>query len=234
MVNTVMIGNELRMLISYNNLATLVNAPVNAPSSPSIPLSERAMPTQRIMSKTFLRLFIALIPPQKVQVYAEQLIQELRDRFQTNTAKAPPHITLQAPFDLPADRLDELKHCLRHFAASHPPIPVLASGFAAFAPRVLFINVQKTANLLKTQAELAEALEKTLQIVDSKSKHRAFSPHITVASRQITPALFQKIWSELQSRSVEFEFTCDRLTLLAHNGQVWEIQAEFPFPAAAS
>jgi 2'-5' RNA ligase len=163
-----------------------------------------------------------------VQAYAEQVIQELRDRFQTNTAKAPPHITLQAPFDWPAARLDELNQCLCDFADSRFPIPVLISGFAAFAPRVLFMNVRKTADLLKTQAELAETLEKTLQIVDFKSKHRSFSPHITVASRHLTPSLFKTVWAELQSRSIEFEFIGDRLSLIVHNGQAWEIQTEFP------
>ena len=71
-------------------------------------------------------------------------------------------------------------------------------------------------------------LEKTLGIVDLKAKQRPFSPHLTVASRNLTRQTFKQAWSELQSRQVEFKFVGDRLTLLLHNGQCWQIHSEFP------
>ncbi|NJN56192.1 MAG: 2'-5' RNA ligase family protein [Leptolyngbyaceae cyanobacterium SL_5_9] len=173
------------------------------------------------------RFFVALLPSLAVQEYAEQVIQELGDRYQTSTSKSPPHVTLQPPFQWQLQRVAQLEQVLSEFAGQWPRVSVQLSGFGAFVPRVLYINVLKTAELLALQAALATALEEALGIVDPKSKSRTFSPHLTVASRNLTRQSFRQAWTELQARQVEFEFVGDRLTLLIHDGQCWQVQSEF-------
>jgi 2'-5' RNA ligase len=179
--------------------------------------------------RPFTRFFIALLPPAPVQAYATDVIRELSDRYRSRTAKAPPHITLQPPFLWRLESVTDLETCLSAFAQSQPAIPITLSGFGAFAPRVLYINVLKSSELLSVQANLMAQLEETLGIVDSQSKRRSFSPHMTVASRNLTRQTFQQAWTDLQPRPVQFEFVSDRLTLLLHDGQCWQIRAEFPF-----
>ncbi|HIK54919.1 MAG TPA: 2'-5' RNA ligase family protein [Synechococcales cyanobacterium M55_K2018_004] len=174
-----------------------------------------------------VRFFVALIPPQEIQDYATTVIQELGDRFQTRTAKAPPHVTLYPPFEWPRKRSPELEDCLAQFAAHHAGVPVSLSGFGAFSPRVLYINVLKTPELLHLQANLMAHLEATLGIVDVTAKRRPFAPHLTVASRNVTRQTFREAWALLQDRSVAFEFLGDRLTLLRHDGGCWQIQRNF-------
>ncbi|MBD1870073.1 2'-5' RNA ligase family protein [Cyanobacteria bacterium FACHB-471] len=174
------------------------------------------------------RFFVALLPPLEVQEYASQVIQELGDRYQTRTSKSPPHVTLQPPFQWQLQHIARLEQALSEFANQQSQVPVALSGFGAFAPRVLYINVLKTVELLALQTALATHLEETLEIVDPKS-NRAFSPHLTVASRNLTRQTFKQAWTELQMRQVEFEFVGDRLTLLIHDGQRWQIRSEFPF-----
>lgn len=172
------------------------------------------------------RFFIALIPPQAVQDYADRTIQELTERFQTRTAKAPPHVTLQPPFLWEFEQVFELENRLRQFAQTRSPVPVTISGFGAFAPRVLYLNVLKTPELLALQAVLIQDLEQ-IGIRDPKNKQRGFSPHLTVASRNINKPIFKAAWAELQARSVEFEFVSNRLILLIHEGQRWQVRSEF-------
>lgn len=178
-------------------------------------------------SSSATRFFIALLPPAAIQDYAHQVIRELNDRYRTNTAKAPPHVTLQPPFLWQIRSLSQLEACLQGFATAQPTIPVSLSGFGAFSPRVLYINVLKTPQLLALQSALMAELEAQLGIVDPVSNRRPFSPHLTVASRNVTRQTFKQAWAELQSRSVEFEFVGDRLTLLIHDGRQWQIQREF-------
>lgn len=173
------------------------------------------------------RFFVALVPPQEIQDYANQRIQELGDRYQTRTAKAVPHITLQPPFLWQTSAVSQLEECLSSFAHTQSQIPVMLSGFGAFAPRVLFINVLKTAELLQLQVNLMADLEKHLGIVDPMAQRRSFSPHLTIASRNLTRQTFKQAWSELQPQQVEFQFVADRLTLLIHDGHQWQIQSEF-------
>jgi 2'-5' RNA ligase len=175
------------------------------------------------------RFFVGLLPPAEIQDYATQVIQELTDRYRTRTSKAPPHITLQPPFLWPIEAISNLHTELESVASTQAPIPIKLSGFGVFAPRVLFINVVKTPELLQLQAQLMTHLETHLGIVDPVSKRRPFAPHLTIASRNMTRQSFQAAWAELSPRSVEFTFISDRLTLFLHNGQRWHVQAEFPW-----
>lgn len=171
-----------------------------------------------------IRFFVAFLPPLEVDEYANSIIQELSDRYQTRTAKAPPHITLQPPFEWSIEREPGLTKSLETFAQGRSPVPITLRGFGAFRPRVLFINVLKSPELMALQAELMQHLEDSLGIVDLKNKHRGFSPHMTVASRNMSPAVFHKAWADLEPRTPSFEFLCDRLTLLLHQERGWEVQ----------
>ncbi|WNZ23465.1 2'-5' RNA ligase family protein [Leptolyngbya sp. NK1-12] len=173
------------------------------------------------------RFFIALLPPVEVQQDAATIIEELGQRYRTSTAKAPPHITLQPPF-LWAE-VSTLENHLATFASHQSVIPIHLSGFGAFAPRVLYINVLPTPALLTVQTALSRKLETELGIVDPMAKRRPFAPHLTVASRNVTRQTFRQAWVELRSRQAEWQFVVERLTLLIHDGHRWQIQAEFPF-----
>ncbi|MGF1512527.1 MAG: 2'-5' RNA ligase family protein [Elainellaceae cyanobacterium] len=172
------------------------------------------------------RFFIALMLPPEVEAYANSVIAELRDRYQTRTARAAPHITLQPPFlwDDEPQAMDTLAQGISAIAAQHAPVPVCLEGFSAFKPRVLYIDVCKTEALLDLQSHMAHHLEAYFGIADPKP--RPYTPHVTVASRNLSPGLFRRIWVDLRSRPAHFEFICDRLTLLVHRGQ-WHIHSDY-------
>ncbi|NJR65740.1 MAG: 2'-5' RNA ligase family protein [Leptolyngbyaceae cyanobacterium CRU_2_3] len=175
-----------------------------------------------------LRFFIALIPPLEIQAYADQVIQELSDRYQTSTANVLPHVTLQAPFLWQIETLPQLETCLNQFVQQQPVVPVTLSGFGAFAPHVLYLNVLRTPDLLALQANLTMHLETNLGILDPIAKQRPFTPHVTVASRNLDASTFQQAWIDLETRQIEFEFEAIGLTLLLYDGQRWQIQSQFP------
>ena len=178
------------------------------------------------------RFFIALLPPSEIQDHANQVKQLFAERYNSRGAqKAPPHITLQPPFEWPLEALSLLKDCLCKFAATRSPVPVILLGYGAFVPRVIYINVLKTPELLTLQTDLIAYLETTLGIVDPVSMQRPFSPHMTVAFRDLTPQNFKAAWPEFQHQQLQFEFTSAQLTLLIHDGKRWNLSAEFPFLA---
>ncbi|MGB3518161.1 MAG: 2'-5' RNA ligase family protein [Elainellaceae cyanobacterium] len=175
------------------------------------------------------RFFVALIPPPEVQEAALQIIQELGDRFQTSTAKAPPHITLYPPFLWTES--DRLLETLTAIAQTQAPIDITLSGFAAFPPRVLYLHVEPTPGLMALQTTLSQQLEQRLGIVDPVEQRRGFTPHLTVASRNVTRATFRTAWSDLQHRGFRANFRSDRLSLLRHNRRYWEVVEDVPLIA---
>jgi 2'-5' RNA ligase len=101
-------------------------------------------------------------------------------------------------------------------------------------PRVIYINVVKTPELLALQKDLMACVEASLGIVHQVSKTRPFAPHMTVAFRDLTKQNFRAAWPEFRHRRLEFEFTASELTLLIHDGRRWNVSANFPFLAQPS
>lgn len=174
------------------------------------------------------RFFVAIVPPLPIQTYAANLMQMLGDRYQMRASKSPPHVTLYAPFQWPVEQLSSLETALQAFTSSYPSIPIYLSGFGAFRPRVLYVHVERTSELLNLQVQLMVHFETALELVDPVAKRRPFTPHLTLASRNVTKQTFYLAWDELQPHAAEFEFVGDRLTLLHHRGDRWHIQAEYP------
>ncbi|MDB9347007.1 2'-5' RNA ligase family protein [Nodularia spumigena] len=176
------------------------------------------------------RFFIALLPPQHIQDYANEIKQHFADHYASRGAqKSPPHITLQPPFEWSDAHVPQLETAIRDFAHSQQPIPITLNGYAAFPPRVIYINVVKSQELLTLQADLMADVESNLEIVDKTSQTRPFTPHLTVAFRDLTKQNFRLAWPEFVQRSLNFYFTAENLTLLLHDGQRWNIKSEFAF-----
>ena len=181
------------------------------------------------------RFFIALLPPQPIQDYANEIKQYFAEHYASRAAqKSPPHITLQAPFEWSMDEIDTLKQSLSEFAIAQTPIPISLSGFSAFVPRVIYINVLRTAALIDLHQALLTHMEAALGITDPKAKQRPFAPHMTVAFRDLSKQNFHAAWPEFQHRSLEFEFVASHLTLLLHDGHRWNAYADFSLGTISS
>ncbi|WGV27276.1 2'-5' RNA ligase family protein [Halotia branconii] len=176
------------------------------------------------------RFFIALLPPRHIQEYAKQVKQYFADNYGSRAAqKSPPHITLQPPFEWPDADVPLLEASLSEFATKQQSIPITLSGYAAFAPRVIYINVIRSQELLNLQADLVAYTESKLSIVDQVSQTRPFAPHMTIAFRDLTRQNFKAAWPEFAQRQLHFEFIAENLTLLLHDGKRWNVKSEFGF-----
>ncbi len=169
------------------------------------------------------RFFIALLPPEEVQQVANKIKDHFAEVYQSKAAKkSPPHITLQPPFDWEWKNLNQLSQTLQEFSQHYSEIPVTLQGFAAFKPRVIYINVLRTPELLEVQKALSDHLATTLDIIHKVSQNRPFKPHITVAFRDLKKSAFYQAWKEYKEQSLHFHFKVSQITLLLHNGRNWE------------
>ena len=182
------------------------------------------------MKPTPKRFFIALVPPPEIQAIANSIKREFAEKYASQAAqKSPPHITLQPPFEWILQELPNLEQQIAKFAAQQAPFEVELNEFAAFPPKVVYIDVVKTAALLNLQANLMADLEVTLGIVDAPSKRRSFTPHMTVAFRDLTEPNFNAAWQTFQGRSLQLKFLASSLSLLLYDGHQWHIHETLPF-----
>ena len=82
---------------------------------------------------------------------------------------------------------------------------------------------------MNLQADLIAYLESNLGIVDKVGKSRGFTPHMTVAFKDLKKSKFKAAWEEFENRELHFEFAAEKLTLLRHENKKWNIAQEFKF-----
>ncbi|NEQ54589.1 MAG: 2'-5' RNA ligase family protein, partial [Leptolyngbya sp. SIO3F4] len=175
------------------------------------------------------RFFIALVPPSEVQTSVNAIKHHFKENYGSRKAfNSPPHITLQAPFELPSKtNLDQLTDQLKKFADKRESFEVSLQNFGAFPPKVIYIDVVKSPKLLALWQDLSNFMENTYGLIDRRC-YPKFCPHMTVAFRDLTKAAFHKAWPIFKEKPIQINFTANALILLHHNGQHWEIYEQYP------
>lgn len=166
--------------------------------------------------------FVAIIPPEPIKSGIEKIKLEFSQKYKAvHALKSPPHITLKPPFSMYKNELNDICETLEVVACQGTSFEITAFRFNAFAPKVIYIDFRKSHSL--------DALQKKVtKMLDNLKKHR-FTPHMTIAFRDLSAALFYKVWKEYENKEIRFSFIVDRLYLLKHDGKKWQIQREFQF-----
>ena len=100
-------------------------------------------------------------------------------------------------------------------------------GYGAFVPRVIYLKVRPNLILQEMQKSLSGQIGAHLEIPVQFDK--PFTPHISLAFRDLSSEMFYKAWKKFEHKSFATNFTSDRLFLLRHNGNDWDIADKFYF-----
>ena len=170
--------------------------------------------------------FIALLPTAEVGKEIIKIKQEFAEQYGPVYAlKVLPHITLQVPFT--ADPALEKAFCdeLTEFAKTQAPFEVSLKGFGTFPNkqnRVLFINVEKSETMSAMHRQLINFLRKEFGFSTMLAR-TGFTPHVTVAFKDLEDEQFNKAWPEYENKEYEATFKVNNLYFLRHNGKSWEV-----------
>jgi 2'-5' RNA ligase len=181
------------------------------------------------MSKNQQKLyFIAVVPTEEIYVEATGFKNYIAENFQSkHSLKSPPHITLHMPFKWNEEQETQLINFLANFASGQSAFEIQLKNFAAFPKRVIYIDVVKNEQLENLYLQLSMAMRKNLKIVKDSYKNQGYTPHMTIAHRDLKPAAFDKAWPEFKGRIFEKNFLVDHIGLLKHNGKSWDIFRRF-------
>jgi 2'-5' RNA ligase len=176
------------------------------------------------------RFFIALLPPIALREEINAFKHYFSEVYQSHAAlRSPPHVTLQPPFEWEKREIEHLSESLTHFSRGFEPLRMALDGFSAFKPRVIYIQVQPDPQLSALQHSLNSHLAQNFQLIHAPSQSRPFTPHLTVAFRDLSKENFYRAWQEFEHKKIFYKFSVPSLTLLRHNGKQWTIEREFPF-----
>ena len=167
--------------------------------------------------------FVALVPAPPLYDELMAIKEDFRQCYHSKAAlRSPPHITLYMPFKWRPEREGLLRAALDRTAGHHAPFTVQLSGFGAFPPRVIYIQVAENPALGALQAAVLQTVRQQWKL-SLPVTARPFVPHLTVAFRDLRKAAFHRAWEEYRHKPFEAGFAVEDVCLLRHDGQRWQV-----------
>ena len=170
--------------------------------------------------------FIAIIPSQEIRDEITGFKKDFADRFESKKAlKVIPHITLKAPFKLPAAELSKLQEWFRQLYINLETFEIELKDFGAFHNKnnpVVFVQPIMNLHLYSLQQEIIRSFRLFYPQVAVQDLEIKYKPHITVAYRDLDPERFRQAWKEYQVKKYTATFRVNDFHLLQHNGKEWK------------
>ncbi len=173
--------------------------------------------------------FIALVAPEEINQQVLKWKLWMKDRFGCEVAlKSPAHITLVPPFWMKPELEKDLENSLAELAATQKSFLIQLKNFHHFKSRVIFVDATANHELAKMKDDLSGFLF-TMNKYPIKKERRSFSPHITIATRDLYKKAFYEAWEHFKEKKYEANWVVDSVSLLRHNKKNWEVIMATPF-----
>ena len=170
--------------------------------------------------------FIAILPPEEIRKEINIFQNYAAHYFESSHAlKSPPHITIFPPFKWNDSEEGNLVSAVEEIANKRDKFYIQLNNFNTFAPKVIYINVEENSELKRLHQDAISKMYMSFEL-ENKSPHQ-YTPHVTVAFRDLKRNYFLKAWSHFAKTNYERAFQADRIALLKHEDQQWNIVEEF-------
>lgn len=177
--------------------------------------------------------FIALVLPvhldEKILVYKKWMHENYGCRV---GLKSPAHITLVPPFWLQAESEESVRLTIEIISANTNSFNLETDNFSCFGVRTIFIAVAENEALQALKKNTDNRFRTTG--LNIKLDSRPFHPHITIATRDLHKRDFAEAWNFFQHKKFTEPFEANGLSLLKHNGKIWDVVFTAPFAGQAA
>jgi 2'-5' RNA ligase len=171
--------------------------------------------------------FVGVIVPEDIAETVESCRSWMRDRYGCRSGhRTPPHITLVAPFAFSDERGPRvLEDAIAAWASIERRFPCELDGFGAFAERTVFARVVASPEWARWHSGLVRALNAAVPAMLPPDRG-AFTPHLTVANRDIPAGGVPEALSHFAELSLHEHFIVDHAALFEWGNGAWYIRAQ--------
>jgi len=167
--------------------------------------------------------FIAIVAPEEVDSAILKWKQLMKERFGCLVAlRSPAHITLIPPFWLDEKGEFKLKDAIGEFSQSCAGFEICLKNFAAFKPRVIYVDVMPNHQLQSLHTRLEEFLVTRKQFSRSKEE-RPLHPHVSIATRDLHKKAFREAWEIFKEKKYETTWFASGISILRHDQKKWDV-----------
>lgn len=167
--------------------------------------------------------YIAIVAPDDINQEVLKWKNFFKDHFDCTVAlKSPAHITLIPPFWMKEDLENELINSIKNYSITKNKFEISLKDFAAFQPKVIFVDVVKSEVLNGVYQSFADNIFSESKFLIKKDD-RPFHPHVTLATRDLYKKAFQEAWEIFSKKKYKALWTVSGISLLRHNKKNWDV-----------
>ncbi|GGB85888.1 2'-5' RNA ligase family protein [Dyadobacter sediminis] len=172
------------------------------------------------------RYLIAVIPPEEINEQIRRFQYDMAERFQSSKAlRNIPHITLKAPFQVAEEEHSRVLKWFKQLYTDVLPFTTELDGFGNFAASarpVMYVKPVQSPALSRLQKQIIQQFASAFPTIKVSHTEKEFSPHITIAYRDLTPAFFTNAWTVYESRPFQASFPVSEFHLMQHDENQWK------------
>jgi len=172
---------------------------------------------------------LAILPPHELSLEIHQIRLLCSEKFGVLKALKPPvHISMYRPFRLDQDFEENFIGMIQSAIAEQEVFEQEIENFVAFDTHAIVLRALLNPGIMNLYSIIS-----AIMIEKGIDKHPAdifpFSPHLTIAYRDIKPEVFPLMWDEYNNTKFTASFKADHLSLLKHDGNQWLVIKNYPF-----
>jgi 2'-5' RNA ligase len=168
--------------------------------------------------------FIGIIPPEPIYSEVKEFQQVMADKYRSKEAlRRPTHATLINPFSLEKDREPELIYFIETIASKNEKFELAIDGFGSFTTGVVYAAIVISEALKKLEKDLTLPFYRKFSLTKEKGPSHAFTPHITIGYKDLSPLVFPQAWNEFKNKLYRRKWMLKDIALLRHNGKEWVV-----------
>jgi 2'-5' RNA ligase len=176
--------------------------------------------------------FIALLPPHALAEQIHSIKEEIAAKYHSrHSLKIPEHITLVPPFHCSDELIEILNAGLKKLCQEEKSFDISLNNFGHFSKSVLFIQAssQPKEALHALESALKRLFFEDFSLTKVPQIEEKFTPHLTIANKDLTKSNFTMGWEEFRNRKFEAKFPVSSIYLLKHVNGIWKTETELPF-----
>jgi 2'-5' RNA ligase len=174
--------------------------------------------------------FLGIIAPELIASEIKGFQEHCAQKYKSKAAlKIPPHLTLIPPFYLERSREAELTNAIGAFAAKQRENELSIQGFNSFGAGTIYVAFEKNPALKNMQKELALLMSKKFGILKKDGPAYAFTPHITVAYKDLSPLRFEEAMTEFQRRIYRRKWKAASIAIVRNDFGKWNTVMDLEF-----
>ncbi|MBP5441742.1 MAG: 2'-5' RNA ligase family protein [Treponema sp.] len=177
------------------------------------------------MDKNFQRQthFVGVMIPADIQDRIQEFRSYMNERYGCKSGHGTPsHITLIPPFVLPSEFEDgDVKNAVekaiqKAVKSGTLPFNARISGFGAFEERTLFAHVESDQKWTVLRDSFVQSFQSNLPGTVRKTS-RLFTPHITVANRDIPSGVMDEALQYFSGIELNEEFSVEEICIFVRS-----------------